>query len=208
MKPTMHKGKLTVWKDAKGFGFIKPENGGQEVFIHITALKDSPRRPKVGDAICYQIAGEKNGKIRATDAFLDKPSSQATLPTLPLAFKAFFLYLLPLWGTILFALKTFNPLPLIIYPLMSIITFRIYAEDKSRAKKGQWRISEATLHMCELAGGWLGAFIAQQKLRHKSKKASYQVVFWIIVALHMVFWVDWLFLGANLMKLMLTQSYK
>lgn len=208
MKPTMHKGKLTVWKDAKGFGFIKPDNGGQEVFIHISALKDSNRRPKVGDAIFYQIAVENNGKIRANDAFLDKPTSQTNLQTLPLALKAFFLYILPLWGTISFALKTFNPLPLILYPLMSIITFAIYAEDKSRAKKGQWRIPEATLHTCELAGGWLGAFIAQQKLRHKNRKASYQVVFWIIVALHIVFWVDWLFLGGNLMKLILNQSYK
>ncbi|WP_199303243.1 DUF1294 domain-containing protein [Coleofasciculus sp. FACHB-SPT9] len=93
----------------------------------------------------------------------------------------------------------------ILYPVMGFITFVIYAEDKSRARKGQWRIPEVTLHLCELAGGWLGAFIAQQKLRHKSSKASYQGVFWLIVILHMGFWMDWPFLDGNLMKLILTQ---
>ncbi|HAG83699.1 MAG TPA: hypothetical protein DCL61_21760 [Cyanobacteria bacterium UBA12227] len=51
MKPSRHKGQLRVWKDDRGFGFIKPEDGGQEVFLHITAFKDVNRRPQVGDVI-------------------------------------------------------------------------------------------------------------------------------------------------------------
>lgn len=42
--------------------------------------------------------------------------------------------------------------------------------------------------MFELLGGWPGALIAQQKFRHKTRKVSFQVVFWAIVLVHQAFW--------------------
>ena len=98
---------------------------------------------------------------------------------------------LPLFGAMHFAQTTANLLPLILYFVMSLLTFTLYADDKFRATKGKWRISEQTLHLCELAGGWLGGFVAQRKLHHKSKKQSYQVEFWVIVALHHIGWLGW-----------------
>ncbi|MGC9504974.1 DUF1294 domain-containing protein [Baaleninema sp.] len=80
---------------------------------------------------------------------------------------------------------------------MSFVTFALYAEDKSRAQNNQWRIAENTLHSCELLGGWLGGLIAQKTLRHKTVKSSYQIVFWGIVGLHLVFWSDYLFLNGS-----------
>lgn len=118
------------------------------------------------------------------------------------------LSLLPLLGAINFALTTSNPIPLVLYPAMSLLTFVLYADDKSRARNGQWRVPEKTLHLCELAGGWLGAFVAQRRLYHKSSKSSYQVVFWVIVTVHIVFWVDWLFLGGTLISLILSSPGK
>lgn len=47
MKPLLSKGKITTWKDDRGFGFIKPDNGGKEVFLHISAIKRAGRRPIV-----------------------------------------------------------------------------------------------------------------------------------------------------------------
>jgi uncharacterized repeat protein (TIGR01451 family) len=98
----MHKGKLTVWKDDRGFGFIKPENGGQEVFIHITALKNSNQRPKVGETIYYQISVEKNGKLRAKNALIEGAISQPKSSSFPLALKVCLLYALPFLGLIKF----------------------------------------------------------------------------------------------------------
>jgi uncharacterized membrane protein YsdA (DUF1294 family) len=72
----------------------------------------------------------------------------------------------------------------------SAVTFFLYRSDKRRAEAGEWRIPEATLHIVELIGGWPGAFLAQRKFRHKTSKASYQVVFWIIVMLHELLAVD------------------
>nr|WP_223257374.1 DUF1294 domain-containing protein [Phormidesmis priestleyi] len=78
---------------------------------------------------------------------------------------------------------------------MSLVTYALYAKDKSRAQRRQWRTPEQTLHLCELAGGWLGGFIAQRMLRHKSQKASYQTKFWTIVAVHHIAWLVWLVWG-------------
>lgn len=67
---------------------------------------------------------------------------------------------------------------------ISFLTFFAYRSDKRRAGLGEWRIPESTLHLGDLLGGWPGAFVAQQWFRHKTSKASFQVVFWTIVGLH------------------------
>jgi cold shock CspA family protein len=68
MENRKQRGILTSWKDDKGFGFIKPDRGKAEVFIHISALKRSVRRPRVGDVIFYDLTTEDNGKVRACNA--------------------------------------------------------------------------------------------------------------------------------------------
>ena len=57
------KGRLERWYEGKGFGFIQPEQSKKDVFIHISALKNMPRRPVVGDVIYYQlhVDGESQG---------------------------------------------------------------------------------------------------------------------------------------------------
>ena len=60
----------------------------------------------------------------------------------------------------------------------------VYAVDKSAAKRGERRASEGSLHLLSIAGGWPGAIIAQQTLRHKSKKESFRFVFWMTVVLN------------------------
>lgn len=76
MEPKLSKGTLTTWKDDRGFGFIKPENGGKEVFLHISALKGLSRRPKVGDIILYERLTEPNGKVRAAKASIQGVASR------------------------------------------------------------------------------------------------------------------------------------
>jgi uncharacterized membrane protein YsdA (DUF1294 family)/cold shock CspA family protein len=219
MKPGLDRGQLTTWKDERGFGFIQSVNGNQEIFLHISELKDSTRRPQVGDTI-YYYAIVKDKKIRACNAFIlgarNKPNlssaflnrannvSNYPFPIL----EVLLLSILPLIGSLHFVWITTNPIPLILYPVMSLLTFALYAIDKSCAKSGDWRISERILHLCEFAGGWLGGFIAQRRLCHKNIKTSYQVVFWAIVTLHITFWADWLFCGGNLMRAFLGSSVR
>ena len=71
-----------------------------------------------------------------------------------------------------------HPAYLIVYLAMSLATIVVYAMDKRKAVKSQWRIPEATLHICELLCGWPGAMAAQVLIRHKNAKLSFQLVFW------------------------------
>jgi uncharacterized membrane protein YsdA (DUF1294 family) len=73
---------------------------------------------------------------------------------------------------------------LAIYLAASLIAYLVYAYDKSAARRQQWRIPERNLHLIALIGGWPGALLAQQRLRHKSKKGEFLLMFWATVALN------------------------
>lgn len=74
------------------------------------------------------------------------------------------------------------------YGFMSAVTFVAYSLDKHAARSGNRRTPEATLHLLELLGGWPGALVAQRLIRHKNVKVGYQVVFWLIGAIHVAGW--------------------
>ncbi|HAM28121.1 MAG TPA: DUF1294 domain-containing protein [Microbacteriaceae bacterium] len=73
-----------------------------------------------------------------------------------------------------------------LYLITSVVCFIVYAVDKSAAVAGRWRVPERTLILLGLAGGWPGAILAQQTLRHKTKKASFRRAFWGSVVLNVV----------------------
>ncbi len=71
MTKNMVKGVLKTWKEDRGFGFIKPDDGGKDIFIHISALKGVSRRPITGDVIHYQVAKDNRGKYKAINAQIE-----------------------------------------------------------------------------------------------------------------------------------------
>ena len=108
---------------------------------------------------------------------------------------------LPLYGSMSLWLRGVSVIPLAAYGVVSLLAFLLYWSDKRKARADHWRTPENVLHAVEIAGGWPGALLAQQLFRHKTRKLSYQLMFWIIVLMHQVFWIDQLFLGANLLAL-------
>ena len=76
-----------------------------------------------------------------------------------------------------------------LYLVASVVCFVVYAADKSAAVSGRWRVSEGTLLLLGFAGGWPGAIVAQQVLRHKTKKASFRSVFWGSVVANVIVFV-------------------
>jgi uncharacterized membrane protein YsdA (DUF1294 family) len=72
-----------------------------------------------------------------------------------------------------------------VYVVASAVTIVVYALDKNAAMNGRWRTRESTLHWFALAGGWPGAWIAQRLFRHKTRKGSFIVVFWLSVMLNL-----------------------
>jgi uncharacterized membrane protein YsdA (DUF1294 family) len=63
--------------------------------------------------------------------------------------------------------------------LSSVLTYIVYAIDKTAARQNRSRVPERTLHLMALCGGWPGALLAQQRLRHKTQKLRFQLVFWL-----------------------------
>ena len=59
----------------KGYGFIEPEDGGNDVFVHVTALKDSGIKfLNEGDKVSYDLT-ENRGRMAAGNLSLDGESS-------------------------------------------------------------------------------------------------------------------------------------
>lgn len=69
-------GKITTWKDDRGFGFIEPEDGSKAVFLHISEVKNLSRRPQLGDVIFYEPRLESDGKVRATKVSIQDVASR------------------------------------------------------------------------------------------------------------------------------------
>jgi uncharacterized membrane protein YsdA (DUF1294 family) len=73
---------------------------------------------------------------------------------------------------------------LIVVVVMSLVCFIAYGLDKRQAVNGGRRVSERTLHLLALLGGWPGALIAQRHFRHKTRKVQFRIVFWMVVVIH------------------------
>lgn len=60
---------------------------------------------------------------------------------------------------------------------VNIATFFLYGIDKYKAKKGRWRISEATLLLMAVIGGSIGAWAGMRLWHHKTmhKKFKYGI---------------------------------
>ncbi|MCQ8117541.1 cold shock domain-containing protein [Methylomonas rosea] len=68
---TILKGVLKTWKDDRGFGFIQPDNGDKDIFVHISSLKGMARRPVRGDVLFYEVARDTGGKLKAVNARIE-----------------------------------------------------------------------------------------------------------------------------------------
>ncbi len=84
-----------------------------------------------------------------------------------------------------------KPLVLEVYIGLSLLAFLAYSLDKSAAINGRRRTPEKTMHLLGLAGGWPGALLAQQLLRHKCSKGSFVAVFWITVEANVTVLIAW-----------------
>ena len=54
----MQQGTVKFFNDTKGFGFITPAGGGQDIFVHVSGLKDEIRE---NDKVSYELQNGKKG---------------------------------------------------------------------------------------------------------------------------------------------------
>lgn len=179
-----YQGRISKWKDDKGFGFITPNGGGEQVFVHISSFSNRLRRPGGDEIVTYKLEADAKGRVQARAvAFVGERTfkpNRSRHSNIPLIFTACFLFFV----AVTVAMGRL-PIPvLLIYLIASIVAFLAYALDKSAAQQNGWRTQESTLHLLAFFGGWPGALAAQRLLRHKSAKASFQATFWITVVLN------------------------
>ena len=68
---------------------------------------------------------------------------------------------------------------------LSSISFAAYGWDKRQAVHARHRVAERTLHLLDVLGGWPGGWLGQRYFRHKTKKLSFRIRFWLTVMLHL-----------------------
>jgi len=59
----MQQGKVKFFNNTKGFGFITPDNGGEDIFVHTTGLRDNI---KENDTVIFDVERGQKG-LNATN---------------------------------------------------------------------------------------------------------------------------------------------
>ena len=196
--PARIEGTLTSWDDDRGFGFLTPVSGRGRAFVHITAFSRGSARPRVGDAFSYEVdrhgdRGPAAVRVAPVGGRWSAPRARAPRPTrdgrvalvvgLVLAVAIVVAVgVLATTGARATALDDAVPWLIGGALVLSLTTAVVYAVDKSAARHGRRRVPERVLLLLGLFGGWPGALVAQQLLRHKTSKRSFQVAFWATVA--------------------------
>ena len=191
-------GTLTSWDDDRGFGFITAAQGSDKTFVHIKSFPTRPTRPQLGEALSFEVERSADGKRRATRVQvagqrMPSPSRRGTSPkrssaSLQRSGPASYLPIL-LFVLGYLVVNALWPIPLWVggvYLVASVVCFVVYAVDKSAAKAQRQRVSESTLLLLGVVGGWPGAIVAQQTLRHKTQKASFRKAFWGTVVINVL----------------------
>ncbi len=73
---------------------------------------------------------------------------------------------------------------LIYLGVMAVVAVFTTVMDKASAKRGGWRVPEATLMMLGLFGGALPMFITMRMIRHKTKHKKFMIGLPLEIALH------------------------
>jgi uncharacterized membrane protein YsdA (DUF1294 family)/cold shock CspA family protein len=229
----MHKqGKVVRWEADKGFGFIRSQGPGAHVFFHVRDFRSgSGSTPAVGMDVSFEEihVGGKGPRAMAVAPVAESRLSSSRMQGLfpaprgapigpsaqsrklvgarqrdpwlgPLMLLALAQVMLMAWAV----WQRHLPLGVCLgWVLLNLFTFWRYWHDKQAAQKGHRRTPEDTLHTLSLLGGWPAARLAQQVLRHKSSKASFQRTYWVTTVAHVAALLAYLYVaqsGVSLLK--------
>ena len=151
-----------------------------------------PQRPRRSDHDTFQPANRSQAASTGRHTGVSR-QGRAETPS-PRLFA--YVSLLLLWAALLAVGLITQRLSLWVLPALAalnVMTLFAYAFDKNAAESGRWRTQESTLHLFALAGGWPAARLAQQILRHKNRKESFQSGYWTSAVLHCIALAAWVF---------------
>ncbi len=181
-----YQGKLIEWNDDKAFGFVMPNAGGRKIFLHLNEFLNqrSARRPRVGDLLTFEVGLDEQKRSCAKNvSFVVAPDARRQTEGREVASKwNQWVALVWIAAVLLQLMHPIFPWKFVaLWSVLNVVTYVMYVSDKSAAARGKWRTPESQLHLLSLLGGWPAAAIAQQRLRHKTSKAEFRIVFWFTV---------------------------
>lgn len=191
-------GRLVEWFDEKGYGFIQPNDDSKDrVFLHIKDFARQGPRPILGCALEYNVLVDAQGRYRAQQVSYLKASQTQKSRTQKVSLKkteqgqrwspmqiasvAYIVFL-----ALLVLLGRLSGLVLLLISVMNAASYWVYAQDKEAAQNGQRRVPENTLHLLSFLGGWPAAWLAQQKLRHKTQKQPFRKIYFCTILFNIV----------------------
>ena len=203
-------GRLVEWFDEKGYGFIQPNDTSKDrVFLHIKDFARQGPRPIVGCALEYTVLLDGEGRFRAQQVMYLKASQTQKILPKPKNVNEQAQKLKPMQiacvGYIL-ALAVFtiagllSGMVLLFISIINAMTYWMYAQDKEAALMGKRRVPEQTLHILSFLGGWPTAWLAQEKLRHKTQKQPFRKIYFCTIALNILL-ILWLISHLNILKI-------
>jgi cold shock CspA family protein len=74
-------GVLAKWNDERGFGFISRSQGGEEIFVHVSAFPRDGVRPRLNELVSFEVETGPNGKPRAIRIMRPGGQAKARRPT-------------------------------------------------------------------------------------------------------------------------------
>lgn len=188
-------GTVVFWRDDKGFGFVQCDETNEKLFFHIRDMKGQGDRPKPGDKLQFSLSQDKQQRNiaapwrfanKAANSQFKKVSAKVLQGAADIAYAnhTALLFRIAFLIAVVIALlfgKLLYVLPLL-YLEASIFTYWLYKADKDAAiaRHGN-RLTEETLQLFSLIGGWPGAYLAQQQLAHKRSKLSFRREFGFVI---------------------------
>jgi uncharacterized membrane protein YsdA (DUF1294 family)/cold shock CspA family protein len=200
-------GTIIRWEADRGFGFVRAPGGPADAFLHVKECRwRDGQAPREGLRVTFEevhVGGKGPRAVAVQLAGARVPAQPAPAQarrhrharTLPSSGGPVVLPLMLAYAATLAWAVWQRHLPWWVMPAaftVNALAFFAYWLDKDAAEHKRWRIAENTLHLWSLAGGWAGAWFAQQLLRHKSSKASFRAVYALTVMAHCGALAAWL----------------
>lgn len=143
-----YQGRITTWKDDKGFGFITPNGGSEQVFVHISSFSNRQRRPEGNEIVTYELKVDAKGRAQAnTVAFVGErptPSAPPGRSSIPPVFAVCFL----VFVVVAVVAGRLPIAALALYLIASLVAFFAYAFDKSAALRNGSSAKSVGSHGC------------------------------------------------------------
>ena len=171
-------GVVIQWDRKKSYGFIQSKQVSKHVFCHVSEC-DFHGHPKVGQQVTFVLTTNAEGRYRAEQV---RRVGQSRFASVSWRVALVLIYAIAL--SVLIVTQRIGIWTLMLVSVLSVVCYLVYWQDKRAAQLDQWRTREKSLHLLAVLGGWPGALFAQGRLRHKSRKLGFQVVFWISVMLN------------------------